>query len=556
MNNRVSMGPAEAELVVIDEAHHAPADTYRGWLSKYRAFARGGAKVLGLTATPYRLHGGEVLRLTEFIFSKPPVRIFETIAYQRSFCDLAAAGFVAPFRHISYQTNLRFRMSLGKTRDFDPASLESLNTRGRNQFIVDRWRERSQEFGKTLIFVGTKKHAKALAKAFGDVADYVVSDDDAEFRTEVVDDFRKGDLKVLVNVGIFKEGVDVPDIRTVILARPTTSPGLFTQMVGRGSRVLPDKKFFYLVDVHDQLDEYEQYLAGVLDLANRNSELVEVVGRRGKAAERLGTLHVRSLVNDKAVLAEVLGVEPSEILRRFAGWITFEGRQREPFPVGALLTAEEMTALSARADATGLVRTDQAPAVEQNATRLGSEALRKAARALQEGLVGRLHPFTQNDAQELLEMQENAPSAIGAPDTVQLASLVGKLRSVSTQARAWGAPESNIGRILEECTHEPDRWAALVKLTSAAGPYVRLVTNSVVAILNETAAKLRAGALGFADAAAFSDRLLAADPNFEGHAMRLVEALSQAPALDAFCVQLMPQSGEAAAAGVPMARSA
>jgi hypothetical protein len=83
--------------------------------------------VLGLTATPYRLERGEMVPLTTFGFSRPRVPIFEKIAYQRSFCDLAAAGYVAPFRHISYDTEMRFRLSLGTTRDFDGASLEELN---------------------------------------------------------------------------------------------------------------------------------------------------------------------------------------------------------------------------------------------------------------------------------------------------------------------------------------------------------------------------------------------------------------------------------------------
>lgn len=538
MNNAVQEGPDDPDLVVIDEAHHAAAASYTDWLSTYRAFAPDGAKVLGLTATPYRLERGDVIPLTSFGFSKPRVPIFEKIAYQRSFCDLAASGYIAPFRHISYDTKMHFRMSLGATRDFDGESLESLNTKGRNQFIVDRWRERRKEFGKTLVFVGTQKHARGLAKLFGDEADYVVSDHEKDLRTDVVARFRAGKLSVLVNVGIFKEGVDVPDIRTVILARPTTSPVLFTQMVGRGSRVLPDKKFFYLVDIHDQLDDYEHYLAGVLDLADRSADLVEAVSRRGDAAEKLGALRVKSLVNDKTVLADVLSVEPSEVLRKFAGWITFEGEREEPLPIGALLTADEMGALTGHVDEQGRVASDHAAMVEQHATRFGSDSLRKAGRALRGGLVGRLKALTQSDVQELVELKENAPSATGLSRDAPLATLVEKMRHLSTQARAWGAPELNIGRLIEEYTTHPERYAALVKLTSAAGPYVRLVTESVLGIINETAAKLREGALGFADAPAVGDKLVAAEPDLEGHAMRLVDAIAKAQTIDTFCVLL------------------
>jgi hypothetical protein len=309
-----------------------------------------------------------------------------------------------------------------------------------------------------------------LAKCFGDEADYVVSDDHTEFRADVLDRFRKGQIKVLVNVGIFKEGVDVPDIRTVVLARPTTSPVLFTQMVGRGSRIHPDKRFFYLVDFHDQLDEYDHYLAGVLDLADRNNDRVEAVSPRGNAAERLGVLRVRSLVNDRTVLAEVLSVDPVEILRKFAGWVTFEGEQEEPFPVGALLTPEEMSALSGNADPQGRVASDKAPLVEKEAIQLESGALRKAGRALREGLVGRLHALTHSDVQELAELIANAPLATGISHAAPLETLVEKLGHISSHAKTWGASESNIGRSVEEYTTNPERYAALVKLAGRQGP--------------------------------------------------------------------------------------
>lgn len=287
VSNAGQQGPGQPDLVIVDEAHHAAGKTYTGWLSLYRTFARDGARLLGLTATPYRLDDGEITHLTSFGFSKPRVPIFESVAYERSFCELVDMERVAPFIPEQIETHLAISPRV-KNGEVSPETLDELNTPRRNRIIVDALRLNRHRWGKTIVFVGRSDHAKALARAFGRDGDYLSTDNAAE-RHDVLRRFRNGEVPVLVNVRMLGEGLDVPDVQTVIIARPTMSPMLYIQMVGRGARITHSKRFFYLVDVHDQLGEFERYLAGKEDLAERKPWLLDVNARRAQAARAATT---------------------------------------------------------------------------------------------------------------------------------------------------------------------------------------------------------------------------------------------------------------------------
>lgn len=473
-------GAARTDLIVIDEAHHAPARAYAEWLSVCRAHRPDGPRVLGLTATPYRLHEGSIERLLDFGFSRPRVPIFEVIAYQKSFCELAAAGRCALFRHERLDTGMSFPMRLqGQTGDFTSESLEGLDDPKRNRLIYETWARNRERYGKTLIFVGTQRHAMNLARLFGPTGSYVISDPEKmsrERRTETVDRFRRGEFAVLVNVGIFKEGVDVPDIRTVVLARPTTSPGLFVQMVGRGSRVIQGKQFFYLVDIHDQLDRYEGYLARPVDLANRDERLLEVVEQRARAAEAIDRLRVASVALDVRVLLDVLGRPPKTIITEFAGWIVFDGDRREP-PVAALLTGREYVKLKPLADDQGSVFPHNAEAVRRIVGR--SAALAKCARALDEGLRGTLHQFVPGDDEQLATLQVEARTARGL-SSERLSNFRNALQLLEQKRVEWESPELVGARVAAQLFDEADVYAGVIRLGRPPRAYLRLVRHDVL----------------------------------------------------------------------------
>jgi superfamily II DNA or RNA helicase len=532
INNRVQHGPAgELDLIVVDEAHHAAAETYRQWLQTYKAARDDGPRVLGLTATPYRLHEGEVTDLCQFSFSRPKIRIFEEIAYRKSFCELAAEGFVAPFRHITFETGMRFDMKLNSTRDdFAGASLAELDTKERNQFIVDHWRGRP-DFGKTLIFVGTQEHAKRLAKLFGEVAGFVVAGDPK--RDETLARFRSGAIQVLINVAILKEGVDVPDIRTIFLARPTLSPILFTQMVGRGSRLLQDKRYFHLVDIHDQLGSYEHYLAGVEDLADRRHELIKAIEERGEARDAIDRMSVKRLAQDPGVLLDMLAAKQID----FAGWIVFETAAGEARPVGALLSTDEVGVLEPLRGSDNRVAPAATEALAKSASI--SKSLAKSVEALREGLYGRVFRLTQSQVVEVKALQAQAPIALGLAPS-EIAVVQGFMEVLRERASSWGVPPSIVGQVVDEFVRSPRSYEGVFKLRGEQGNFVVLLNKGALNVCAAAVEQRLRGTLGFADGPRILDDLRLADPSLEARGRLVLDAIERAESLDDVCIRHLP----------------
>jgi hypothetical protein len=144
--------------------------------------------------------------------------------------------------------------------DVTPGSLRELAiSHERNQLVVSTYVAREHDYGKTIVFACNIRHADSLAEMFtarGVRAAAVHCNLNNVDRMRAVTAFRRSDLDVLVNVVSAVHGLDVPDIRTVMLARPTASDILMMQMIGRGTRLAPGKDFFYLVDFVDNADAH------------------------------------------------------------------------------------------------------------------------------------------------------------------------------------------------------------------------------------------------------------------------------------------------------------
>lgn len=528
LNNRIQGLPDGVGFIVIDEAHHADGKTYKALLSDYRCHRPEGPKVLGLTATPYRLHEGEVTPLEQFAFSKPKVPIFEETAFRRSFCELAAQGYLAPFRHIKFETRLSYKMKL-QNGEFSSESLKQLDNSKRNRMIADYWRGRRKEFGKTLIFVGTKEHAKRLAKQFGDDGNYVVSGSDG--REQVIADFRAGKFPVLVNVAIFKEGVDVRDIQTVMLARPTASPGLFTQMVGRGSRIAPGKRFFYLVDVHDQLGRYEDYLAGIHDLDDRvDTGLIESVERKAKAREALSDLETSSISDDAGALLDILIAPTTEILTRFGGWIAFATADGDPVPVGTLLERQEFSDLvriAGKKQELHPAHTAKVEALRDSSTRVG-----KCVRALKEGLIGTLHKLDEDAAKELDSLKEAGAASFGITAADDIKALKAFTDEVQKRGQKLGVAATTLGRIENEYLQNRALFACVAWLQSESEHYARLIGKLAFEVIIKAVSLNAADKLKFSDAPRILAQIEAADPELKAHSKALLDCIgsSRTPA--------------------------
>lgn len=213
-----------ADLVLVDEAHRASASSWREILDHYPSSA-----ILGSTASPCRLSGA------------PLSDVFEELVEVVKPAELVEEGHLVPVRGFAYDApDLRgVRRTAG---DFDGAELAQLMGGSRLRgHIVEQYQERARGT-RALVFAVNIEHSRQLALQFaaaGVTAQHVDGETPRPLRKRIFEAFREGTTRVLCNVGLFSEGIDLPAIETVILARPTLSLALAIQMVGRGRRPVP-----------------------------------------------------------------------------------------------------------------------------------------------------------------------------------------------------------------------------------------------------------------------------------------------------------------------------
>jgi superfamily II DNA or RNA helicase len=218
---------SEWDKIIVDEAHHTPASNYRNILEVSGVNRPETSKLLlGVTATTQRADGKA---LSEF---------YDRISYVYSLRQAIEDGWLVDVRgyRVDTETNLE---NIGTSAgDFNQEKLaDKVNNPVRNSRIAKAWQERG-EGRQTVVFAADIAHAKALADAFkakGIAAEAIWGEDPD--RVQKLADHRAKKTTVLVNVGILTEGYDDWQIGCIVLARPTMSECLFTQMCGRGTRL-------------------------------------------------------------------------------------------------------------------------------------------------------------------------------------------------------------------------------------------------------------------------------------------------------------------------------
>lgn len=246
--------------LVIDEAHHSTAKTYRKVIDYVKSKVKH-VKVIGLTATPFRTAESEQGLLSKIY--KDGVRSGKVatgnigITYQIGLKDLINRRILSKPIFESCYTDEDFGENLG-IDDWDKISYldvlpddiagQMAESAARNRLIVETYKAKQEEYGQTIVFAVNIVHAIQLTKLFekaGITAEYIVSDIkdlitgvtiSREENEKKLESYRNGDTRVLVNVNILTEGVDLPQTKTVFLARPTVSTILMTQMIGRALR--------------------------------------------------------------------------------------------------------------------------------------------------------------------------------------------------------------------------------------------------------------------------------------------------------------------------------
>lgn len=209
------------DLIIIDEAHHAVSRSYRSVLAMH-----GGAKILGMTATPIRADGCGL----GGIFQEMVIGVKPSV--------LREAGVIVPARILCPS-----KPDLSKVRvrrgDYDEGDLEKAVDQPKLVGdIVEQWEKNSID-RQTIVFASSCKHANHICESFvhaGHAAEYIDGDTPHRERKLIFARMRSGETRLLVNVGIATEGVDLPSVGAIVLARPTKSLSLFIQMAGRGLR--------------------------------------------------------------------------------------------------------------------------------------------------------------------------------------------------------------------------------------------------------------------------------------------------------------------------------
>jgi DNA repair protein RadD len=238
------LGPAD--LLIVDEAHLIPPDgegMYRQFIADAKA-VNPQVRIVGLTATPYRMKSGSICGTQN---------ILNHVCYEVGVRELIVQGFLSPLRTKAGLQRVDTSELHVRAGEFVAGEVEDLMDKdalveGACAEIVEHTRDRKA----VLIFSSGVRHGQHIVEVLktknGIECGFVTGDTPDGVRASVLNRFRAGELKYLCNVNVLTTGFDAPHIDCVALLRPTMSPGLYYQMVGRGFRLHPGKADCLVLD--------------------------------------------------------------------------------------------------------------------------------------------------------------------------------------------------------------------------------------------------------------------------------------------------------------------
>lgn len=241
--------------VIIDEAHGVNA---KGGMYKTFLDAIGSPKVLGLTATPYRLStdgfGGSILK---FLTRTRP-RVFDEMIYYCQCRELYDAGFWSPLKYYQVTGFDADRIAKNSTgAEYEDRALQAYYQEiGFSERLLDVATRISKQ-GRRGLLVFTRFIAESeFLAAHVPGAIIVTGETPAKVRAEIIGAFKSGKIPIVCNVGVLTTGFDYPELDTVLLARPTMSLALYYQMIGRAVRPHKDKKEAWIIDICDNFRRF------------------------------------------------------------------------------------------------------------------------------------------------------------------------------------------------------------------------------------------------------------------------------------------------------------
>ncbi len=234
LTRRLSHCP-QFDLAVIDEAHHATATSYRSILEYFPL-----SLLLGVTATPIRLDGSGFRGLFDELVCGVMVK------------ELIEMGNLSPFKYFAPECSMSLVGVRKRGGDYSAEQIETVNPsesvaadclKAYADYLQDK---------QVVIFAVSVAHSQAIAASFAAnniTAAHLDGSSSGDVRSLTMAAFRAGKIKVLTNCALFDEGLDIPGLEGVILARPTASLGRYLQMVGRALRPSPSKEYASIIDL-------------------------------------------------------------------------------------------------------------------------------------------------------------------------------------------------------------------------------------------------------------------------------------------------------------------
>lgn len=226
------------QYIVVDEFHHAAANTYQRLLEYFKP-----EFLLGLTATPFRMDNREIFSLCD-----------NNVAYEVTLKDAINRGWLVPFRYYGINDIVNYNEVDFKNGSYDDSQLErALSTHERAELVLKHYLKYRR--GKGLGFCANIGHAEFMTEYFRqfEIKAAVVHSkhSDCEYlmaRNEAIEGLKRGELDIVFSVDMFNEGVDIPIVDLVLFLRPTESYTVFLQQLGRGLRKYNGKDYLTILD--------------------------------------------------------------------------------------------------------------------------------------------------------------------------------------------------------------------------------------------------------------------------------------------------------------------
>ena len=294
----------EFDYIVVDEAHHAQATTYRKVVLHFQP-----QYLLGLTATPVRLDQRNI----EDLFGAP---IFN-LGLARALVE----GLLTPIDYRIMDDELNAEEIERFMQSSEKISLAQLNKRFflplRDEEIVRIIREKIAEFGgkRTVIFCKNIQHAEETARLMPE-ATVVHSDMEYEESEKRIHDFKKGKIGILIAVDKLNEGVDIPEVDVVVFLRTTTSPTILLQQMGRGLRIVPGKDFVHILD-------FVANIYRLQDLNHLQKEMEEEIEEGTRTSSRARSLAEAFSVSILGKKFEERQLSPLEVINKICRIMPF-----------------------------------------------------------------------------------------------------------------------------------------------------------------------------------------------------------------------------------------